>query len=64
MIRPTAELQRLFAQLMKSKRPSISPITIKNVSSPEFKNTFQQDTIEFGRSFLDIVSRSSVENIF
>jgi hypothetical protein len=54
----------LFAQLTKSKRPAISPTTIKNVSSPEFKNSFQQDTIEFGRSFLDTIARSSVDNIF
>jgi hypothetical protein len=63
-LRPLAELQRLFALLLASKRTEITPLPIRNVSPQEFKNNHQHDTLEFGRLFLDLLYKNNIPKIF
>ena len=63
-VRPLAEIQRTFSLLLKSKRTAINPANIKKISPIEFHNLFQHDSIEFGRSLLELIFRSSLQNIF
>jgi hypothetical protein len=51
------EIQRLFGLLLASKRLVIRPNNIKSVLPKEFQNYFQHDAIEFGRFFMEAVSR-------
>ena len=57
-------MQRLFCLLLKSKRTSIDPKNVKNVAPAEFQNLFQHDSIEFGRSIIDLLNSSNIPNIF
>ena len=63
-IKPLAELQKLFALLMKANRNDISPSNLKTIVPEMFRNNSQHDTIEFGREFLDLIFNNNIPNIF
>lgn len=45
VVKPFAELQKLFAQLMKSLRPEMTPEHVKKLAPEMFRNYQQHDSI-------------------